>query len=191
MLDERYIAREIESYRVKPEVQEQPEQPMQLAMGGGGRGQKAPGFVEAIGVAGKGIADMGAAAIKGNVQAWGGTPGDIEMLVNGIKEVVKRGGDESMIDAFVRGMEEETILPTTESVKKFLDEKFPLPDAGASSYETLGEFSAPGGQIKLIKKAAKAVKKSIPAASAVMSGASVPAAASTVMSGASKDTRNK
>ena len=69
---------------------------------------------------------------------------------------VGSGGD---LDAFVAGLESKTGLPTTEDIKKFLDEAGLKAGTGESPAETVGEFAAPGGYIKGAKKAARAVKK--------------------------------
>jgi hypothetical protein len=79
------------------------------------------------------MADVPAGLLKGAVQGTIGLPGDIESLTYGIRELMNRGADESRIGAFVRGMSENTILPTTEDVKKWIDTNVgPLVPEGAS-----------------------------------------------------------
>lgn len=105
-----------------------------------------------------GLLNMGAATAKGAVQGFVGLPGDIEALGYGVKELLNRGADESMSSAFMRGLQDKTIAPTTEDVKKWLDTNVGTVGDGKNPYETVGEVLAPGGQYKagkaLIKGAA-------------------------------------
>jgi len=114
---------------------------------------------EAAKVVGGGMADIGAAATKGAFQQFLGTPGDIIMIGRGVEAIVNRGGDETKIQAFLRGMEEKTILPTTEDVKKWLDTNVGKVGDGEHPYETIGEFFGPGGQVKVAKAVTKRVIK--------------------------------
>jgi hypothetical protein len=78
-------------------------------------------------------ADVPAGLLKGAVQGTIGLPGDLESISYGVRELFRRGADESRLDAFIRGIESKTILPTTENVKKWMDENVgPLVPAGAS-----------------------------------------------------------
>jgi hypothetical protein len=119
---------------------------------------------EAAKVVGGGMADMGAAAVKGAVQGFVGLPGDIEMIGRGVTAIFNRGGDESKVQAFLRGLQEETILPNTEDIKKWLDTNVGKVGAGDNPYETIGEVMAPGGYVKAGKKITRATKKLTPAA---------------------------
>lgn len=105
-----------------------------------------------------GLLNMGAATAKGAVQGFVGLPGDIEALGYGVKELLNRGADESMTNAFMRGLQQQTIAPTTEDIKKWLDTNVGTVGDGKNPYETIGEVLAPGGQYKagkaLIKGAA-------------------------------------
>lgn len=107
---------------------------------------------------GKGMGEMGLASAKGTGQQFLGTPGDIIMLGRGVEAIINRGGDETKIQAFLRGMEEKTILPTTEDIKKWVDKNIGKVGDGNHPYETLGEFSGLGGQVKAAKAVAKGVK---------------------------------
>ena len=107
---------------------------------------------------GKGMADIGAATVKGRTQGFVGLPGDIEMIGRGVTEIFNRGGEESKIQAFLRGMQENTILPTTEDIKKWLDKNVGMVGTGDNPYETIGEITAPGGYVKNVKAVAKGVK---------------------------------
>lgn len=107
---------------------------------------------------GKGMADIGAATVKGRFQGFGGLPGDIEMIGRGVTEIFNRGGGETKVQAFLRGMQENTILPTTEDIKKWLDKNVGMVGAGDNPYETIGEITAPGGYVKNMKAVAKGVK---------------------------------
>jgi hypothetical protein len=147
-----------------PEQTVEEEAPLQLAMGSRGYrpGQgpepsvmdvvKAPLFV------GKQLTELGAATVKGAVQGFVGLPGDLEALTYGVKEAVMRGADDGVINAFVQGFQSGTILPTTEEVKKWLDENVGKLGDGENPYESIGEVAAPGGYIKAAKGAAQGAK---------------------------------
>lgn len=67
------------------------------------------------------VPDVAAGAVKGTVTGAVGLPGDIESLIRGVRGIFQRGGDQGKLDAFLAGMEENTILPTSEDVSKWLD----------------------------------------------------------------------
>lgn len=102
------------------------------------------------------VAETVGAAAKGAAQGFVGLPGDVIGLVRGLYELGKSGGD---LDAFLAGLESKTGLPTTEDVKKFLDEIGLKVGTGESVAETVGEFASPGGYVKGAKKAIGAAKK--------------------------------
>jgi hypothetical protein len=102
-----------------------------------------------------GLANMGAATAKGAVQGFFGLPGDIEALGYGVKELINRGADESMTNAFMRGLQQQTIAPTTEDIKKWLDTNIGVVGDGKNPYESIGEVLAPGGQYKAGKALVK------------------------------------
>lgn len=106
----------------------------------------------------KGLADTGASVVKGAVQGFVGLPGDIESLSYGVKEILKRGANEGVLDAFLRGLNEKTIAPTTEEVKKWLDTNVGKVGDGNMPTETIGELVSPGGYIKGAKKVAQGAK---------------------------------
>jgi hypothetical protein len=98
-------------------------------------------------------ADVPAGLLKGAVQGTLGVAGDIESIVYGVRELFKRGADEGRLDAFLRGLGEGTVMPTTEDVKKWMDTNVgPLVPAGASERrreaakipEFIGELGAMG-----------------------------------------------
>ena len=126
-----------------------------------GRGGVTPQQSEAAGgleVPLKGLADTGASVVKGAVQGFLGTPGDVESMAYGVKEILKRGADESMVDAFLRGLNEKTILPQTDDVKKWLDENVGKVGNGEMPTEKMGELVAPGEYARKVKGAVKVVK---------------------------------
>jgi len=106
-----------------------------------------------------GMLNMGAATVKGAVQGFAGLPGDVEALSYGIKELFNRGAGEGKIDAFLRGMSEQTIMPRTDEIRKWLDTNVGTVAGGENPYETIGEVVAPAGQIKAAKAAVKGVAK--------------------------------
>jgi hypothetical protein len=98
-------------------------------------------------------ADAPAGLLKGAVQGTVGLPGDIESITYGVRELINRGADEGMLDAFVRGLEQKTIMPTTENVKQWLDTNVgPLVPEGsdprrveaAKTAEFVGELGGAG-----------------------------------------------
>jgi hypothetical protein len=152
---------------------------MELAMGSrtGAKPGYTPDIAEDVRVVGGGMADMGAATVKGAVQGFAGLPGDIEMIGRGVTAIFNRGGDESKVQAFLRGLQEETVLPNTEDIKNWLDTNVGKVGTGDNPYETVGEVLAPGGYVKGgkkivqgAKKAKKAVAGTAAAAPAVVEG---------------------
>lgn len=126
-------------------------------------------------------ADVAAGGLKGIFSGVGGFGGDIEALYQGVKGVITRGGDETALDAFLRGMAEKTILPTSDEVSKWLDknigpvvpaganmspEMIKARQAGANAGEFAGQFVADPfaaiGAGKAIVKGAKALPKNLP-----------------------------
>ena len=113
------------------------------------------------------MADVPAGLVKGAVQGTVGLPGDIESLTYGVREVFNRRADEGALDAFLRGLEQKTILPTTENVKKWLDENVgTLVPAGASERRTqaakIPEFVGElGGAGKTVIEASKAAGRGL------------------------------
>jgi hypothetical protein len=113
------------------------------------------------------IADAPAGLLKGAVQGTIGLPGDIESLTYGVREIFNRGAGESALDAFLTGLEQKTVLPTTENVRAWLDTNVgPLVPAGASERrreaakipEFVGEL---GGAGKTVIESAKAASRGL------------------------------
>lgn len=102
------------------------------------------------------VAETVGAGVKGAAQGFAGLPGDLIALARGVYELGKSGGD---LDAFVAGLESKTGLPTTEDIKKFLDQAGLQMGSGESPAETVGELVAPGGYVKGAKKVAGKVKE--------------------------------
>jgi hypothetical protein len=116
-------------------------------------------------------ADVAAGAGKGFVSGAVGLAGDVLALGRGIYEIGRRGGDESKLDAFLRGMEKGFIMPTSDDVDKWLTENIgPVVPAG-TALQTEREAAAGAGRlageivadpfvaIKGAKAAAKTVRK--------------------------------
>ena len=89
-------------------------------------------------------ADVAAGGGKGLVSGVAGFPGDIAALGRGLYEIGKRGGDESRIDAFLRGLQEGTVLPTSDDVDKWLT-------------KNIGPVVPPGSPIQSAREAAAGV----------------------------------
>jgi hypothetical protein len=116
-------------------------------------------------------ADVPAGLLKGAVQGTVGLAGDIESIVYGVRELINRGAGEGRLDAFLRGIEQKTVLPTTENVKQWLDKNAgPLVPAGvtderrrqaAKTAEFVGEL---GGAGQIVVESAKASARGAKAA---------------------------
>lgn len=118
-----------------------------------------------------GLADAAAGAVKGAVAGFAGLPGDILAIGRGLYEIGARGGDQSAADAFLKGLEEGTIVPTTERIGKWLDEtvgpvvppnqqsRVPTEtrQKSAERGQMVGEALAPGGAATAVVKGAKTV----------------------------------
>jgi hypothetical protein len=133
-------------------------------------------------------ADVPAGLLKGAVQGTIGLPGDIESIAYGVREIMNKGADESFLTAFVRGIQEGTVLPTTEDVKKWLDENLgTVVPEGASERrieaakipEFVGEIAGAGQTVTTATKAAARGAKRVGKKAAVAAGVAAPAAAET------------
>jgi len=97
---------------------------------------------------------------KGAVQGFVGLPGELEALAYGLKALASKDADESKLDAFLKGLEEKTIAPKTEEVKKWIDANvgtIKIDGNTTTPFETLGEIAAPGGYVKGTKAVSKGV----------------------------------
>lgn len=126
--------------------------PVILAMGGSGAGagRKDINMSEAA----VGLADTLAAPVKGAAQSFVGMPGDILNMMG------------------------FTTMPTTEQVKKWLDDNVGMVGDGKHPMEKMGEFAAPGGYLKGAKavvKAKKATAAGTAATAATSTGETQPA----------------
>lgn len=98
------------------------------------------------------LLDMGAATVKGAVQGFAGLPGDLE----GIGRLV--------LGAMGVQAGEKTVLPTTDEVKAWLDTNVGKVGNGQNPYESIGEVTAPGGQVKAVKAVGRGAKALAPKA---------------------------
>jgi hypothetical protein len=125
---------------------------------------------------GKMAMDVPAGLAKGAIQGTIGLPGDLISLGRGIAAAVSPNPGEDRLNAFLRGTQGKTILPTTEDVRKFIDETLGLPlvPAGetdqvrresADVTETVGELFGGGKTAveigKATGRAAKEVGKTV------------------------------
>jgi hypothetical protein len=104
------------------------------------------------------LVDAPLATIKGAAQAFAGLPGDIEMILRGVINMANSEEAKPKLQKFLSGLEQDTVLPTTEKIKEFLDDN--------SNYfkglrnmpqQSMGEIVAPGGYIKAGKKISKGI----------------------------------
>jgi hypothetical protein len=113
------------------------------------------------------VADVPAGLVKGGIQGTIGLPGDIESLAYGVREIMNRGAGEGVLDSFLKGLEQKTIMPTTENVKKWIDTNIgPLVPAGASQRRTEAAKTAEfvgelGGAGKTMIEGTKAVGRGL------------------------------
>jgi hypothetical protein len=96
--------------------------------------------------------DMGAATAKGAVQGFAGLPGDLEKI------------GRLVFGAMGVDVSQDTALPTTDEVKAWLDKNVGQVGNGQNPYESIGEVTAPGGQIKAVKAAGRGAKALAPKA---------------------------
>ena len=82
------------------------------------------------------LADTAAGFARGTFAQTLGIGGDLESLYNGLKAVFNRPEDQGRLDAFIAGMEANTVLPTTEDISKKLPPVVPAnaPDAKARQH---------------------------------------------------------
>lgn len=103
------------------------------------------------------IGNLGKGVVTGAI----GIVGDTISLGRGLYEIGRRGGDESALDAFLAGIKEKTIAPTTKDINEWIDKNIPLPERmkGESVPGLIGEVVAPVGAVtKVVKEVAKGVK---------------------------------
>lgn len=92
-------------------------------------------------------ADVVAGAGKGLVSGAVGMPGDILAIGRGLYEIGRRGGDESKLDAFLRGMDDGTIVPTSDDVDKWLTKTFGPVVPPGNVMQTQREAAAGAGRL--------------------------------------------
>ncbi len=99
-----------------------------------------------------GLFDMGAATVKGAAQGFAGLPGDLE------------GIGRLLLDKMGVAVSQDTVLPKTDEIKKWLDQNVGQVGTGKNPYESIGEVTAPAGQVKAVKAVAKSKKATTAAA---------------------------
>jgi len=87
--------------------------------------------------------DMGAATVKGATQGFLGLPGDLE------------GIGRLLLDKMGVAVSQDAVLPKTDDIKKWLDQNVGQVGTGKNPYESIGEVTAPGGQVKALKAAGR------------------------------------
>lgn len=164
----------MDAHYPSPSEPEQLPEPVQVAQAGGAAfgvfpamKSKASRTGEISEVAKMAPADIAAGAGKGLITGGVGTPGDLESLIRGVRSIFTRTGDVTKVDAFLSGLEEQTILPTSSDVSRWLDENIGpvVPPAAPMASERAGlagagQFagelvSGPGTLVKGGKAAAK------------------------------------
>jgi len=93
--------------------------------------------------------------VKGALQGFLGLPGDLETLLRGVVNMANDEQGKGKLTKFLDGMHQDTVLPTTEKVKEFVDDNSNyFKGLRNNPLQTVGEILAPGGYVK----AAKAIK---------------------------------
>lgn len=117
-------------------------------------------------------ADVPAALLKGSIQGTVGLGGDLISIGRGIAAAMNPNQGEDRVDAFLRGLDLPTGLPTSDDVKKFLDEVIgPVVPVGvkdeqrreaAKTPEMIGEFFSAGKALSVgSKQGAAKIKKAM------------------------------
>lgn len=100
---------------------------------------------------------------KGAIEGAIGTPGDLISIIKGAYYAATTPEGKSKMDEFMKGLESSTGLPTTEDVKKFINELAPQLKTKATAAESVGEILAPSGLATLatkgVVKGIKQIKK--------------------------------
>jgi len=108
--------------------------------------------------------------LRGALAGTLGAGGDIENIFYGIKNIIDKEAGEGAADAFLAGMAEETMLPTTKEVSEAMPKIPGNEDQKAAG--AIGEMLGPGGVIKAaraaVTKGPKAVSKAGGAAGAAV-----------------------
>lgn len=115
-------------------------------------------------------ADIAAGMTRGLATGFAGLPGDVLAIGRGLYELGKRGADETAADAFLRGLEDGTIVPTSEQIGKWLDDNVSpiVPEGAANQAERkemaemgtlIGEVAAPAGYVRAAKAVGKGAKR--------------------------------
>lgn len=153
----------------QPQDAAAPGEPVQVAMGGSGAGKGRTGAP--MSEAAMGLFDTLAGALRGTVAQASGFGGDVEMLARGLRSVFNRPEDQSRLDAFARGLQEKTFLPTTERMNEMMPPVVPpgAPDAArrqqtADVAGAMGEFNPLMGAPEAAGLAVKGAKALAPKA---------------------------
>ena len=147
---------------------------VQLAMGGNAAGRNSDRPMTDVPMA---LLDTGAGVVRGAVAQTLGLPGDLQMLYNGLKSIFNRPEDQSRLDAFAKGLNEGTLLPTTERMGEILPPVVPPNAADAAMRsrsagygQTFGELAPLPGAIDVGIAGVKAGAKTLaPTAGKVVS----------------------
>ena len=109
----------------------------------------------------------------GAAEAFVGLPGDLVGLAKGGRAAYN-APDGQRLDAFGKGFEERTYLPTTQDIQNVTNDYLPswMQKGMGSEGRYIGEFAAPGGYFKILK-ALGLGKKEITGASLLGGGSNI------------------
>lgn len=120
---------------------------------------EAKGIIATPSQAAKELLSLPVSTVKGAVQGFLGLPGDLETLLRGVVNMANDAEGKGKLAKFLDGMHQDTVLPTTERIKEFLDDNSNyFKGLRNNPMQTVGEILAPGGYVKATK-AIKPVSK--------------------------------
>ena len=108
----------------------------------------------------KAYKEGGYAIAKGVAQGELGTLGELEHLGRGLLAIYNTPEGKSKVDSFLAGLQEKSILPDTETMKKLLNKIIPEVQKEYQMEEGAAEMIAPGAVLTgIAAKGVKALKK--------------------------------
>ena len=118
-----------------------------------------PGDIEMLGRAGVELTKQRGNEFMGALSVIANTIG-MEDFGNKLSQLYSSEQNRTAMEALLEGLQQDTVLPTTEDVQSYLKDKYDVQfDEGGATL--LGELLAPGGYIKGAKKGITKVKEMI------------------------------
>jgi len=127
-----------------------------------------------VGAYAEGVGRTWGEMLRGALAGTLGAGGDIESIFYGIKNLIDKEAGEGAADAFLAGMAQETMLPTTKEVSEAMPKIPGNEDQKAAG--AIGEMLGPGGVVKAVKTAVTKGPKAVAATGGAASAAVAPTA---------------